>query len=73
MQITMTKEEFDEAISKAHKAGKVEAAHELYTVWKGAYDDLTSSWIKRLGREANIEMTRRFVNILCEYYNKVKR
>ncbi|AHJ86822.1 hypothetical protein STP4a_225 [Salmonella phage STP4-a] len=63
MQITMSKEEFDKAISDAVKHGKLCALCELNDNVTAEYNDMNSNF---LWREANIEMTRQFLNIIRE-------
>ncbi|QEG13301.1 hypothetical protein vBEclMUFV01_073 [Enterobacter phage vB_EclM-UFV01] len=66
MQITMTLEEFEEAKAKAHKAGYNKAVDEITTGLKQSYDDMTKGFFSRIGREANIEFTRRLYNALIK-------
>jgi flagellar biosynthesis/type III secretory pathway protein FliH len=66
MQITMTLEEFEEAKAKAHKDGYNQAVDELTTGLKQSYDDMTKGFFSRIGREANIEFTRRLYNALIK-------
>ncbi|AGE48210.1 hypothetical protein CPTAKMNP4_233 [Salmonella phage vB_SenM-AKM_NP4] len=63
MQITMSKEEFDKAISDAVKHGKLHALCELNDHVTAEYNAMNSNF---LWREANIEMTRQFLNIIRE-------
>lgn len=72
MQITMTKEEFDKAIEEANKKGQKAAYDKLDRAMTSAYEDMTKGFFSRVGREANIEMTRRFINIIREAEAKVK-
>ena len=66
MQITMGKDEFDKAIKEATINGKALALDELNEVMTASYEDMTKGFFSRVGREANIEMTRRFLNIIRE-------
>ncbi|ANA49577.1 hypothetical protein BI049_gp156 [Salmonella phage vB_SnwM_CGG4-1] len=66
MQITMKKEEFDKAISDAVKHGKLHALCELNDHVTAEYNDMNSNFLCRVCRGANIEMTRRFLNIIRE-------
>ena len=66
MQITMDKDEFDKAIKEATINGKALALNELNEVMTSSYEDMTKGFFSRVGREANIEMTRRFLNIIRE-------
>lgn len=66
MQITMTLEEFEEAKAKARKDGYNEAVDNITTGLKQSYDDMTKNFLSRIGREANIEFTRRLYNTLIK-------
>lgn len=71
MQIIMNKEEFDKALKEAEIKGQKEALSKLNKVMTATYDDMTKGIFSRLGREANIEMTRRFINIIRDELRKL--
>ncbi|BAQ22907.1 hypothetical protein AU156_gp194 [Edwardsiella phage PEi20] len=71
MQIIMNKEEFDKALKEAETKGQKEALSKLNKVMTVTYDDMTKGIFSRLGREANIEMTRRFINIIRDELRKL--
>lgn len=71
MQIIMNKEEFDKALKEAETKGQKEALSKLNKVMTATYDDMTKGIFSRLGREANIEMTRRFINIIRDELRKL--
>ncbi|BAQ23208.1 conserved hypothetical protein [Edwardsiella phage PEi26] len=71
MQIIMNKEEFDKALKEAEIKGQKEALSKLNKVMTATYDDMTKGIFSRFGREANIEMTRRFINIIRDELRKL--
>lgn len=71
MQIIMNKEEFDKALKEAETKGQKDALSKLNTVITASYEDMTKGIFSRLGREANIEMTRRFINIIRDELRKL--
>lgn len=66
MEVKMTLEELDAAIAKAKKEGYNEGIDFVARIFKEAYDDMTSGFFKRLGRETNIEFARRAYNIVIK-------
>ncbi|WKV23581.1 hypothetical protein SEA1_gp0233 [Salmonella phage SEA1] len=72
MQIIMEQEEFNKAISDAVKHGKLHALCEHNDHVTAEYDSMNSNFLHRVWREANIEMTRRFLNIIRERIRKLR-
>lgn len=64
MKLEMTLEQYQEAMEKAKKEGVITTLEELRDGFQESYNEMTSGFFSRLGREANIEIVRRLIHSL---------
>ncbi|UYM28890.1 hypothetical protein [Serratia phage vB_SspM_LC53] len=64
MKLEMTLEQYQEAMEKAKKEGVIMTLEKLRDGFQESYNEMTSGFFSRMGREANIEIVRRLIHSL---------
>lgn len=62
MKIEMTLEQYQEAMEMAKKEAVIMTLEKLRDGFQETYNEMTSSFFSRMGREANIEIVRRLIH-----------
>lgn len=73
MIVQTTHEDFEKRLEEAKKEGALEIVTTMNASFREAYNEMTSGFFSRLGREANIEFARRMVNYTNDIIRTLKK
>lgn len=73
MIVQTTQDDFENRIKEAKKEGALEVVTAMNKGFRKSYDELTSGFFSRLGREANIEFARRMIKYTDDIIHNLQK